>query len=664
VAVPYAADLDPDAVAGAGPGVAAVAPPGVPGLMEQGNVDLDHRPIHRNADGSISTVRSMSFADEPGGPEILVPTIADDGTPLDDQQAIDLYHRTGKHLGKFDNPDNATAYAQKLHEAQAKQYLPLANGVAPVNPGAPPPPDTGAAGAPGSGPAQPEPGALPPRPVRPPLTGDPAKDIQSSLGYERALDDWHAQVLGAAGKTQQAVMAEHAAKQLANEQALQKQHEELRQRQQAEREQYQRDVIGNATKERASAMGALENGTWRGDPHSGTKIAALILGAVGAGFSAAGGHPTGNLAAEAIDKIQQREYDAAKNRLASANEHALQARYGFKDLQENQRAALNDLDADFAAKNHLIAAEAENALRQRGASPEDIANHGLVQQALAKSAAYEDQIHQRELEEQRKQAVDAEKAKLDTSTMRRNNAQADAAEALAGFRNRRGAGGAGKGGAGAGAGARSKAELKAESDELKAIEKAATPYINNQLGSAKSPGTLKAYESAQAVSNEIRRAVASGDPNAIKIAVMHAQEQSTRFLTNAAPTQQTFAIQHELAGAPEQLEAKLSGLLGQPAEAKGYALRMAQNIDAIARQRKEVLDATAGEAETRLSSIAKSDEGKKRMKGILDSLRGKRADSAAAAKPTQVIGGATYEFGEDGNWHKVKAPAKEGDIKL
>lgn len=555
------------------------------------------------------------------------------------------------------------ASALPPEQAPAPAAAAPAPDMAPVSPGAPPPPDAGAAGAPGSGPAQPDPGALPPRPVRPPLTGDPQKDIETSLGYERALDEWHAGVLDAAGKTQQAVMAEKAARELKAEQEAEAKREQVRQQQELDRQQYQRDVIGKATQERADAMGALENGTWRHDANSGTKIAALIAGAIGAGFSAAGGHPTGNLAAEAIDRITQREYDAAKTRIANANEAALQARYGYTDLRDNQRAALNDIDADAAAKQRLIAREAEAALEQRGASPEQIQNHALVQGALVKAAQYEDQIHGREIEAQRKAQDEARKRELDTSTIRRNNAQADSAEALARFRDRRGAGG-GKGGAGAGG--KSKAELKAESDELKAIENAAKPFVNSQIGSAKSPGSLKAYEAANAVSNELKRAAASGDPDAIKIAVMHAQEQSTRFLTNAAPTQQTFAIQHELASAPEQLEAKISGLLGRPAEAKSYAVRMAQNIDAIARQRKEVLDATADEAATRLSSIAKSDEGKRRMQGILDSLRGKRAGETAAPRPRKTIGaGLVYELGDDGNYHRVKEPAPmPGDVKL
>ncbi len=86
-----------------------------------GNIDLNNRPIVKNADGSISTVRSMSFNED--GKEVLIPTVADDGSRiLSTDEAIAQYRRTGQFLGKFNTPAQATAYAEQLHQAQARQY--------------------------------------------------------------------------------------------------------------------------------------------------------------------------------------------------------------------------------------------------------------------------------------------------------------------------------------------------------------------------------------------------------------------------------------------------------------------------------------------------------------------------------------------------------------
>lgn len=90
------------------------------GRVEKGNIDLDARPVVKNGD-KISTVRSASF-NFGDGKETLIPTVSDDGRLLSNDEAIDQFKKTGKHLGKFDTPDNATAYAEKLHEQQAERY--------------------------------------------------------------------------------------------------------------------------------------------------------------------------------------------------------------------------------------------------------------------------------------------------------------------------------------------------------------------------------------------------------------------------------------------------------------------------------------------------------------------------------------------------------------
>jgi N12 class adenine-specific DNA methylase len=125
------------------------------GQVEPGNIDLTNRPIVKNPDGSISTVRSASF--NFGGREVLLPTISDDGRNLSKDETVAQYRTTGRHLGVFDSPQASDEYAQQLHEDQAKLY-----------------------GQPQPGQTQP----ITPAPVKPPLWPGPAPLQPRQLGPE------------------------------------------------------------------------------------------------------------------------------------------------------------------------------------------------------------------------------------------------------------------------------------------------------------------------------------------------------------------------------------------------------------------------------------------------------------------------------------------------
>lgn len=94
--------------------------PAPAGLVEPGNVDLFNRPMVKNSDGSISTVRSISVGID--GAEVLIPTVSPDGRVMSNDEAVAEYQRTGQHLGKFKTAEEATAYAEALHKQQEALY--------------------------------------------------------------------------------------------------------------------------------------------------------------------------------------------------------------------------------------------------------------------------------------------------------------------------------------------------------------------------------------------------------------------------------------------------------------------------------------------------------------------------------------------------------------
>lgn len=88
------------------------------GEIEHGNLDLNNRPQVPNPEtGGASTVWSMSIGTPKG--EVLIPRVSDDGRILTPAEAQDQFHRTGKHMGIYSSPEEATKASQMIHEQQA-----------------------------------------------------------------------------------------------------------------------------------------------------------------------------------------------------------------------------------------------------------------------------------------------------------------------------------------------------------------------------------------------------------------------------------------------------------------------------------------------------------------------------------------------------------------
>jgi hypothetical protein len=102
-------------------------PPGYPyaqAILEYGNINMLNRPRVVNADGSISTVRSIGFSikNTDGGRSrilhILIPTVHDDGYIMTDEKAIKLFKKTENHLGIFATKKDINRYAVMLHDME------------------------------------------------------------------------------------------------------------------------------------------------------------------------------------------------------------------------------------------------------------------------------------------------------------------------------------------------------------------------------------------------------------------------------------------------------------------------------------------------------------------------------------------------------------------
>ena len=91
------------------------------GLLEKGNIDENNRPMVIHPGGDISTVYSMTVPGRNGG-QVNIPTVSDDGRMMTEDEAMAQYRSTGRHLGRYDTPENAVRAAKQTHESQAGQH--------------------------------------------------------------------------------------------------------------------------------------------------------------------------------------------------------------------------------------------------------------------------------------------------------------------------------------------------------------------------------------------------------------------------------------------------------------------------------------------------------------------------------------------------------------
>ena len=151
----------------------------IPAPVEMGNIDLSNREPIRLNDGSSATIRSISGLVD--GKEVLIPTIGPKGENWDPSTeegrnaAWDEYFKTGKHLGKFNNAEEANVFAEWLHEQEETRIedkptpTPQTPTPKPPTPTPPTPPAPTVPPTPTPEPTTPTPGPTPPTapPVKP-----------------------------------------------------------------------------------------------------------------------------------------------------------------------------------------------------------------------------------------------------------------------------------------------------------------------------------------------------------------------------------------------------------------------------------------------------------------------------------------------------------------
>lgn len=85
------------------------------GLLEPGNLPIEDRKPLLNADGTYSTMRTITIGIGENGETALIPTVLD-GVLLSDEDAIQHFKDTKEHFGIFQDQKLADRYDQHMHE--------------------------------------------------------------------------------------------------------------------------------------------------------------------------------------------------------------------------------------------------------------------------------------------------------------------------------------------------------------------------------------------------------------------------------------------------------------------------------------------------------------------------------------------------------------------
>ncbi len=181
-------------------------------------------------------------------------------------------------------------------------------------------------------------------------------------------------------------------------------------------------------------------------------------------------------------------------------------------------------------------------------------------------------------------------------------------------------------------------------------------------GTPGKPGPVARYEQAQAASDALKEAIASGDKDRIIRAVQSVREQSTRLLTGAAPTKQTAHLIDMLEGSPDQLSRKLQSTFGKPAVGMAFAKQIHGLVEDITEEQRKIID--QGRERTVLKytgprGVARTPETKRayegRLAGVTGGVRNSdgspryaeggqgQAAAAPAAKMVTITNGKTGE---------------------